>query len=110
AQLKSLLEKQGIFGDPVNQNEFPNMLRLADPALVIHFGKEGAHDTVRVLQKMPPDQRVHLVVIASRSDLPELRKLDRNVVSSLLATDMPDSVLSARIAMLARTKRERQAR
>lgn len=105
AQLKSLLETQGIFGDPVSRGEFENMLRLADPALVIHFGKEGAHETVRVLQQTTATERVHLVVIANRSDLPELRKLDHSIVSSLLAADMPDSVLSARITMLARKKR-----
>lgn len=103
-QLKSLLEKQRVFGDHAKLGELNNMVRLADPALVVHFGKEGAQDAVALLKDQPVAGRVRLVVVANRSELTELRKLDREVVASLLATDMPDSVLAARIAMLAKKR------
>lgn len=103
-QLKSLLEKQKIFGDRARLAELENMVRLADPALIIQFGKEGAQEAVDLLQSLPPHLSVRLVVIANRSELLDLRKLDRNVVVSLLATDMPDSVLAARIVNLARKR------
>ncbi len=104
-QLKALLEKQRIFGDPVRRGELENMMRLADPALLVQFGKDGARDVVEMLRAKPIAERVRLVIIAERPDLPELRKLDREIVASLLATDMPDSVLSTRIGMLAKKRR-----
>ncbi len=103
-QLKSLLEKQRVFGDHAKLGELNNMVRLADPALIVHFGKEGAQEVVTLLKDQPVAGRVRLVVVANRSELTELRKLDREIVASLLATDMPDSVLAARIAMLAKKR------
>jgi|GEM_PF-1729536 len=101
-KLLQQLEKQHVMGDFCSPKELPNMMGLADPHLVVHVGKAEAQSTFEFLKDPQNEKRIRLVVVAERKDLPELRKLDRSVVVSLLATDIAPSVIATRITMLAK--------
>ncbi len=100
--LGSELEKQNLAVEYSDVKEFKSLMALVEPALVVHIGQEGAEQTVNVLRENKDERRVRLLVLADRKDLVELRKLDRSVVVSLLATDIAQPVIATRIVMLAK--------
>ena len=100
--LVAQLEKQGVFAEQCLPDELSNMLALVEPSLVVQLGAPGAAEVVELLKTTNNVRRVRLVIVASRKDIPALRKLDRAVVVSLLATDIAPSVVATRISMLAR--------
>lgn len=96
------LEKKDLSVEISALEEFPSLLALVEPHLVIQVGTKGAEDTVRILKESEEVRRVRLVIVAPRDDLNDLRKLDRTVVISLLADDIAPSVVAARVTMLAK--------
>ena len=100
--LVAQLEKQGVFAEQCLPEELSNMLALVEPSLVVQLGAPGAAEVTELLKTTSNVRRVRLVIVAARKEIPELRKLDRAVVVSLLATDIAPSVVATRISMLAR--------
>ncbi len=96
------LEKQDVIVEVAQCAELESLLTLVEPALVVQIGKAGTVATVNLLKKQENTRRIRLVVLAARLELPELRKLDRSVVLSLLATDIAPTVIAARVTMLAK--------
>src|SRR5690606_26571421 len=101
-KLVEQLEKKNLGVEISSKKEFPSLLALVEPHVVIHTGTEGAERTAAILKETEEVRRVRLIVLAPREELADLRQLDRRVVVSLLATDIAPSVVAARILMLAK--------
>lgn len=104
------LEKKNLAVEISAPQEFSSLLALVEPHLVVHLGKEGAENTVKILKEQEEVRRVRLVLVAGRDDLPDLRRLDRAVVVSLLADDIAPSVVAARVLMLAKKGPDKSGR
>ena len=94
------LKKQNIFAESCTREELPLKLQLAEAALVVNLGHQGATQLLSLLKKSQGSTPSRVVFIAERAQLPRLRKLDRSLVASVLATDMTADVAAARILML----------
>src|SRR5690606_28050365 len=109
-KLVEQLEKKNLAVEISSKKEFPSLLALVEPHIVIHTGKEGAERTASILKETEEVRRVRLVVLAPRDELSELRQLDKTVVVSLLATDIAPSVVAARVLMLAKKGPDKSGR
>lgn len=109
-KLVEQLEKKNLAVEISAKNELGSLLALVEPHIVVHIGKDGAEETVNLLKETEEVRRVRLIVLADRDDLTDLRKLDRSVVVSLLATDIAPSVVAARVLMLAKKGPEKSLR
>lgn len=105
-RIRAELEGQGALVEAVSTNELAVLFQVLGPDLVVHFGLDGAHETVRFLRKERESRIVRLVLVGPRTELAQLRKLDREVVLGVLAEDMPEHVICERLLSLSSRKQE----
>jgi|GEM_PF-2836508 len=93
------LEAAGLFVEVVAYADLPSAYTVVAPDLVVHVGAAHAEATVRFL-KGERTLPTRLVLVGSRAELTELRSLDRSVVQSVLALDIPEKLIVERIVSL----------
>lgn len=96
------LEKRGI---AVFSGDISSVEELVDdkrPHLIALVGIRGAMEVSTLLEEQDRNTTPRVAVIAARRDLSRLWGLNRDVVVSLLATEMGDKVVAGRLEALAR--------
>jgi tetratricopeptide (TPR) repeat protein len=96
------LEKRGI---AVFSGDIASVEELAEknqPHLIALVGIRGAMEVSTLLEDQDRSTSPRVAVIAARRDLSRLWGLNRDVVISLLATEMGDKVVAGRLDALAR--------
>jgi len=101
-ELLGQLELLNVAVEQCAPQDLEALLPLVEPDLVVHNGSARVEASLEVLRKLNPSSPTRLLIIAARDELPQLRKLDRKVVISLVATDISARVVASRVAMLAK--------
>lgn len=100
--LLTQLEERSIFVEQSTPEDFAQTFTVVGPDLVVLAEQEPAEHLVQFLQKQPSGARkIRLVLLVERAHLALMRKLDRSVVVSVLARDMPEKILLERLTLLA---------
>lgn len=100
--LLTQLEERSIFVEQSTPEDFAQTFTVVGPDLVVLAEQEPAERLVQFLQKQPSGARkIRLVLLVERAHLALMRKLDRSVVVSVLARDMPEKILLERLTLLA---------
>jgi tetratricopeptide (TPR) repeat protein len=96
------LEAAGLFVEVTPPSGLAAAYTVVGPDLVVHVGAADADATVRFLKKEGELQPTRLVLVGRRAELSALRRLDRSVVQSVLARDIPEKLIVERILTLGR--------
>jgi hypothetical protein len=95
------LEEAGLFVERSAPHELATAFEVIQPDLVVHVGAPFAQGTVAFLQAEARAHRlVRLVLVGERAELSLLRRLDREIVESVLALDIPLRLIVERIRAL----------
>ncbi|MCH2107845.1 MAG: hypothetical protein MK135_00825 [Polyangiaceae bacterium] len=82
-------------------SNFESRINELDPDLLVLVTAEHAQEIITALEGTP-ERQLQVAVIADRAALPQLRKLNRKIMSSLMAQDMPEKVIASRLELLLR--------
>lgn len=100
-ELRAQLEFLNVAVEQSRPEDLEALLPLVEPDLVVHYGSASVESSVEMLRKRNPEFPTRLLIVAARDELPELRKLDRKVVISIVATDISAKVIASRLVRLA---------
>lgn len=96
------LEKRGVDVTKGEVADVEELVESQDPHLIALSGIRGAMELSTLLEDQDRASSPRVAVIAARRDLSRLWGLNRDVVISLLATEMGDKVVAGRLDALAR--------
>lgn len=96
------LEKRGVDVTKGEIADVEELVESQDPHLIALSGIRGAMELSTLLEDQDRAASPRVAVIAARRDLSRLWGLNRDVVISLLATEMGDKVVAGRLDALAR--------
>lgn len=96
------LEKRGVDATKGEIADVEELVESQDPHLIALSGIRGAMELSTLLEDQDRTASPRVAVIAARRDLSRLWGLNRDVVISLLATEMGDKVVAGRLDALAR--------
>jgi tetratricopeptide (TPR) repeat protein len=96
------LEKRGIAVSSGDISSVEELVVDERPHLIALVGIRGAMEVSTLLEEQDRNTTPRVAVIAARRDLSRLWGLNRDVVVSLLATEMGDKVVAGRLEALAR--------
>jgi len=109
ADLLTALEEQGVFVERAGPASFAEVLPVVAPDLVLAVGAAYALPMLEVLRATDKTTRARLAVVADPDAQSALRQLDRELLVTILSSDVPTSALAVRLATVAKRLAERAA-
>src|SRR6478736_4022399 len=109
SELEAALEREGVFVERAGPTSFGELLPVVAPDLVLALGAAHALPILERLRTTDRTGRARLAVIADREAQSTLRELDRDLLVSILSSDVPVAALATRLATVARRLAERAA-
>jgi len=109
SELEAALEREGVFVERAGPASFGELLPVVAPDLVLALGATHALPILERLRTTDRTGRARLAVIADREAQSTLRELDRDLLVSILSSDVPVAALATRLATVARRLAERAA-
>jgi|GEM_PF-6958316 len=109
SELEAALEREGVFVERAGPTSFGELLPVVAPDLVLALGATHALPILERLRTTDRTGRARLAVIADREAQSTLRELDRDLLVSILSSDVPVAALATRLATVARRLAERAA-
>jgi hypothetical protein len=102
AALIDEIEKKGLRVVPCPFTDAEEAIEREKPLLVVLHGSRGAVELSTMLEDSPDPPQV--AVVAARADLGTLMGLNRDIVVSLLATELTEKTVAARLEAVVRQR------